>query len=108
VYPLTPYFNDPKKELTNKIKLYIADFGIMNFMINRRSIIDSGNYIEMFVAINLFIRSNVTSTLHYWQTRNETEIDFIINYESRLILVECKANNKDIIPKAFRSFEQTY
>ncbi len=108
IYSLTPYFTDPKKEINSKNKIYISDFGIMNLFINRREVYNEGKYIEMFVADNLFTNIYIDERLYFWQNRNETEIDFVLSKNNKLIPIECKSNNKDNIPKSFRGFYTKY
>ncbi len=108
IYSLNPFFTDPKKEVNSKNKIYLSDFGLMNLFINRRDIYNEAKYIEMFVANNLFTNVTIDDRLYYRQNRNETEIDFVLYRNHKLIPIECKSNNNDHIPKAFRWFYETY
>lgn len=108
IYSLNPYCTNPKKEISNKNKIYISDFGIMNFFISRRTLLNESKFIEMFVANTIITNLNIDTKLYYRQNRNETEIDFILYQNNKIIPIECKSNDKDIIPKAFHWFYDTY
>jgi hypothetical protein len=44
----------------------------------------------------------------FWQNRNKSEIDFIIEKNWKITPLEVKTWNKDLIPKIFSSFSLDY
>jgi len=56
------------------------------------------------------LTENTISTIHYWRTQNQTEVNFILNYGLEIIPIEVKANKMKIpkIERSLRSFIDIY
>jgi len=107
---LNPFFTDKKKELSSKKKLYMLDFGLMNYYLDNFVYKSVYNWkdVEMFVYLQLLFNLKEFSQLYFYQTLNETEIDFIYKVQNKLIPIEVKSSNKDNIPKIFNFFCEKY
>lgn len=107
---LNPYFTDKKKEISNKSKLYMLDFWILNFYKNNFSLKEIYDWkdIEMFIYLQLVYNLQDFENLYFYQTLNETEIDFILEKNNKIIPIEVKSSNKDNIPKIFKFFCEKY
>jgi len=109
VHFLPPFFTDKKNEISNKKKLYLLDFGIKNYYwedLNLKTVYD-GKDVEMFVFLGLLFNLEDAS-LYYYQTLNESEIDFIYQINGKLIPIEAKTSNNINVPKIFKSFCEKY
>jgi uncharacterized protein len=105
-----PFFNNKKKEIVKKPKIYFIDNGFRNIVLSNFQKLskrpDSGSITENFVASEL-IKKNIE--IKYWRTKSKAEVDFIIEKESRIIPIEVKLfMPKRKITKSFLSFIKKY
>lgn len=107
---LSPFYTNPRTELTKTPKVYFFDLGLRNAIIGnfiplkKRS--DRGALAENFV-LNSF--SNAGLKTNFWRTKSKAEIDFVIKREGNIIPCEVKYQTKtDSIPKAFYGFLEKY
>ena len=93
---LTYSISAPKLPLSgysdfSKFKIYLHDTGLLGAMLNLTSEIlikpakifteYNGAYIENFVSQELTACSH--KELHYWKSRSDAEVDFILQYQNR-------------------------
>lgn len=103
---IPPYLQSVHKQIRKMHKLYFYDTGIRNALLNNFEILpvrnDQGALFENMVANELFAFS---SNLFFYRTKNDAEIDFILD-EEKLHLIEVKYKDlaKVISPKAFSTF----
>ena len=91
-YPVAVYQD------VSSFKLYYSDLGIMSSrmqmtldaLMSKETEYFRGILTENYVAIAL--KTNGYD-LHYWQSDNTAEVDFVIQKDSHVIPVECKAGN---------------
>ena len=108
---LPPFWTDKSIEYNKRSKLYILDFGILNFFLGRLSGLKqniSWKDCEMMVFLNLFFTRNFDEEIYFYRKINWTEIDFILKRWEKLIPIEAKLENKDNIPKVFIYFLEKY
>jgi len=112
---LSPFFRNPKKELTKSPQVYFHDLGLRNLALNQVGKIgppeSSGLVFQNFVY--LLLRQalpSVGASIHYWRTHDKAEVDFICQIGEELVPVEVKyqALKKPTISRSFRSFLQKY
>jgi len=109
IFELLPFVWNKRDELKTKSKIYLSDFWIKNYFLNSLNIKDiSWEEIEMFVFLNKKFNLWEFDKLNFWQNRNKSEIDFILEKEWKIIPIEVKISNKDVFPKIFFSFEKEY
>jgi len=90
--PLSAY------EKENYFKIYLSDVGLLSQLagIEKKDIYSdemklfSGMLTENYVA-NMMVSNGMR--LHYWQSKHNAEIDFLINIEGNIIPVEVKASS---------------
>jgi len=109
---LRPFYSNVRKELSKMPKVYFSDFGIARIFTNR-DIVNSyfeinGSDIENFVFNELMERYGDDS-IYFHRTISKSEIDFIVESDSRLIPVEVKfTNSPRSLPLAMRNFSKNY
>ena len=118
IYLLPPYHSNVTKRAVKTPKMYFLDTGLMAFLTKWHTPEQieagamSGAFFETFVFCEIlksFYNSGVDprNHLYFYRDKDDNEIDFIINYNSRLHPVEVKKKSNpsasDI--KAFRFIE---
>ena len=97
-------------------KLYLVDVGLLGAMgdIDIKSIIEGnsifqefkGAMTEQYVLQQLMYRQELS--IHYWSTEKSTaEVDFIIQFEGKVIPIEVKAE-ENLQSKSLKSYFQQY
>jgi len=105
---ISPYFTNPRQEVIKSGKVYFADLGIRNLVVenfnNLTERVDKGVLLENAVLIEIFQRSNLTDKLRFWRTKQGAEVDFVIESD-RLTAVESKFSiKKESISLSLRNF----
>lgn len=107
-----PYFTNKLKEIIKSPKIYLADTGLRNFLLDNFSIIpqtkDFGHNAENFVAMELSKNASVLDKIYYWRTKTGQEVDFVKKQENNLIPIEVKSGNYAKIPEGLKSFIRQY
>lgn len=94
-----PYYFNVRKTIKKQPKIYFLDQGIANFATQyfmpfaRHP--KRGQLLENFVASELTGRLGLSRKLSFWRTRDQAEIDFVINRGNEIIPVEVKASELD-------------
>lgn len=107
---ITPYFKNPRQEIVKAGKIYFNDLGIRNLALENFNIlderIDKGQILENGVFIELqFLYRNKMAQIHFWRTKQKTEVDFAIEKGLEITPVEVKYNSKNIfIPIGLKNF----
>jgi len=104
--PLSAY------EKENYFKIYLSDVGLLSQLagIEKKDIYSdemklfSGMLTENYVA-NMIVSNGMR--LHYWQSKHNAEIDFLINIEGNIIPVEVKASS-NTKSKSLRVYVEKY
>jgi len=94
VAEVKPFFTNKNKELVKIPKIYFIDSGVANFFTNnfngfslRR---DASFLLETYVLSEL-IKSGVgPETIKFWQDKNQTEVDFVVEQGGKLTTFEIK------------------
>ena len=109
---VTPFFRNTRSEITKSPVYYFYDIGIRNYILNLFDISSippssSGHLFENFIfnILRLHLRSG-PAAIHFWRTRDNAEVDFVINYGLETIPIEAKYKTlkKPEITRSFRSF----
>ncbi|PJE51657.1 ATPase [candidate division WWE3 bacterium CG10_big_fil_rev_8_21_14_0_10_39_14] len=112
---LTPYFRNTRKEISKTPVYYFYDLGLRNYILNLLGYpvldLNGGHLFENFV-FNILRQSlfNTPATLNFWRTRDNAEIDFVINAGITPIPIEAKFTslNKTRLSRSAYSFIKTY
>jgi len=110
IFTLSTFWTDGKIEITSKKKVYINDFWLFNSFLQRfdSDFIIEWKYVEQFVFSQLRFNIDDLQNLYFYRKRNESEIDFVLQSNWKLIPIEVKTSDKDNIPKIFESFCRKY
>jgi len=109
IHLLTPLASNSRKEISKMKKLYFCDTGLRNIVYNSFNDIDirvdKGQVFENYVYLQLL--SNIKpENIKYYRTKDNTEIDFIIDtYKNDMIPVEVKYKSLKK-PKKIRAFSE--
>ena len=98
-----------------KFKIYHLDTGLLGAMLNLQPAIIlkpdaifqeyNGAFIENFVACEL--TKNGLDDLFYWTSRGSAEVDFLLQYDNKILPLEVKSGtNRNI--KSLRSYQMKY
>jgi len=108
---LTPYFKNLRKEITKSPVIYFYDLGLRNFAAgcfnNPLSIYDQSFVFQNLILHLLDERFRYESnSLHFWRSKDQAEVDFIINLGEKIIPVEVKYKNfnKPEIERSLKNF----
>jgi len=112
---LTPFFSNPRKEITKSPLYYFYDLGFRNHalgLFGQLSRIDDFGFLFENMVLNIIL-DNIKytgATIHYWRTKDGAEVDFVLNYGNRLLPIEVKYKRleKPIISRSFNSFIKKY
>lgn len=103
-----PFWKSKTSELRKMPKLYFQDNGLRNAVINDFSPVilrkDKGDLAENF-AYNLLRKHFKKEHIQYWTTREQNEVDFILE---KSFAVEVKYSGKTIKPSKYKLFRKTY
>lgn len=116
---LFPFKLGYKEKITKSPKIYGFDSGMINFLIknfDRDRMINSGYWgviLENWIFTELYkcIKDLVPKPqLHFYRTRNDAEVDFVIEHGKKLIPIEIKTsyNIKSMDLRSLKSFIGSY
>ncbi|PIS39364.1 MAG: ATPase [Candidatus Nealsonbacteria bacterium CG08_land_8_20_14_0_20_38_20] len=109
---ITPFFKNIRKELSKMPKIYFIDPGLRNSSINSFKSLeireDRGALLENYVFSALTKKKK--ENLHFWRTKDKSEVDFIIENSEEIIPLEVKAVSllKPEITRGMRNFISRY
>jgi predicted AAA+ superfamily ATPase len=105
---LTPFFKNLRSELTKMPKIYFEDSGILNYL-KYNDIVEkvSGELFENCIYTEL--RKAVgLDALRYWRTQSKQEIDFVIQHQRQLFILEVKKIYSGQKTTSLNYFSQKY
>lgn len=111
---VTPFFKNPRTELSKMPKIYFLDTGLRNYIAGNLALFpeergDVGKIAENHVFTEYQKALKDLEKLHFWRTQTGTEIDFIYyKNEQEFYPVEVKYSIDPPIPRGLRSFIETY
>ncbi|MCK5055695.1 MAG: ATP-binding protein, partial [Candidatus Aminicenantes bacterium] len=112
---LTPYFTNIRKEITKSPVAYFYDLGLRNYSLGIFGHLYNPNelgYVFENFVFNLLLEKLRFSgcSLHYWRTKDKSEVDFVIRCGSKVLPVEIKyiKSGKLHIDRSLRNFIARY
>jgi predicted AAA+ superfamily ATPase len=112
---LSPYATNVRKEITKSPILYFYDTGLRNYCLGQFGQLSSpgefGHVFENFVFNLLLDKLKATGcTLHFWRSKDQAEVDFVIQGGKQLIPVEVKykKSKKKMVTPSLKSFITRY
>lgn len=113
---VTPKFSSKRTEIRKMPKLYFIDTGIRNFAVAGKDMIsvlsadrgDKGVLMENFVYQEL-IKAGFDD-VHFWRTKDGSEVDFIVRTKGTDIPIEVKSGRltKPSLSRSFQSYIKMY
>jgi len=109
---VSPYFKNIRKEITKSPIFYFYDLGLRNFAAG-----SFGDLSEMGFIFQNFVFNSLKeqirhspSKICFWRTKDGAEIDFVVDFGSRLIPIEVKYRKFETVEltRALRSFIGRY
>lgn len=113
---VTPYFRNIRSEITKAPVYYFYDIGLRNWLLELFGLPQvppplSGHLFENLVFNMLRLQLKLTSTqIHFWRTRDQAEVDFILQTGLAVIPIEVKYKKmvKPEVTRSYRSFLTKY
>ncbi|MBI2028974.1 ATP-binding protein [Candidatus Gottesmanbacteria bacterium] len=113
---VTPYFRNIRKEITKAPIYYFLDNGLRNWLLGLFGLSQiptplSGHLFENIIFNILRQQINLSPTqIHFWKTRDQAEVDFILETGLEVIPIEVKHTKilKPEITRSYRSFLTKY
>ncbi len=110
IQDLTPFYTNPRTELTKTPKVYFLDSGLRNAAtdnftpLEKRA--DCGALAENFVFNSI---SHANLKVNFWRTKSKAEIDFVVRFGEETFPCEVKyQTGLASIPKSFYGFLEKY
>lgn len=116
IIKVTPYFRNIRSEITKSPIYYFVDIGLRNWLLGLFGLPEipsplSGYLFENVVFNTLKSQTELSPTqIHFWRTKDQAEVDFILEKGLEVIPVETKHTrlSKIEITRSFRSFLARY
>jgi predicted AAA+ superfamily ATPase len=112
---VSPYFRNLRKEITKASTYYFVDLGLKNYALNlfgnALGAMSAGMLFENFVYTSLREGLYLSpSTIHFWRSKDQAEVDFVINTARNIIPVEVKYSSlkEPETTRSFKSFLDKY
>jgi predicted AAA+ superfamily ATPase len=107
-----PYYRNLSSELRKMPKLYFADLGLRNALINNFSPIglrqDKGELLENYVYLLLKDKYGPENT-KFWRTNTQNEVDFVVQSDKgKLYAYEVKYDKSAFSEAKYRAFTNAY
>jgi hypothetical protein len=113
---VTPFFRNTRSEVTKAPIYYFIDIGLRNWILGLFGLPEihisiSGHLFENLVFNILKSQTELSPTqIHFWRTKDQAEVDFILEKGLEVIPIEVKytKSSKLEIPRSMRSFITRY
>ncbi len=112
---LTPFFGNPRNEITKSPLYYFYDHGFRNYalgLFGQLSKTSDFGFLFENMVLNIILDSikYTGATVHYWRTKDGAEVDFVLNYGGRLLPIEVKYKSleKPVYSRSFNNFIKKY
>lgn len=113
---VTPYFRNTRSEITKSPIYYFVDIGLRNWLLGLFGLHEIPSPLSGYLFENVVfntLRNQIELSpikIHFWRTKDQAEVDFIIEKGLEVIPVEVKHTklSKIEITRSFRSFLTRY
>lgn len=112
IHILLPYFKNLSSELRKMPKLYFADQGLRNMLINNFRPVglrpDKGGLLENYVYL-LLKEKYGPDNMRFWRTKDKNEVDFIVQTDKgNFLAYEVKYDQSAFSKTKYKAFTSTY
>ncbi len=115
IQSLTPFYRNPKKEITKSPTIYFLDLGLRNFSLGQfgaTSFLPGDGFAFQNFIFNVIREKAMNSGwhLHFWRTKEKAEVDLVLEKAESLVPVEVKFTSlkKIAIERSLRAFIEKY
>ncbi len=110
---VTPFFTNPKKEITKAPNIYFNDLGMCNYIKSNfgTDLSNDGMLFQNFIYILLKEKyEKGLNKINFWRSKDKAEVDFIVHTENGILPIEVKYSNlkKATVSRSFHSFLKKY
>jgi len=109
---ISPFSTNPTKELTKAPICYFKDIGLRNYAAGEfGNVNDYGFVFQNFIYLQLYeLAKRYDFSIHFWRTKDKTEVDFVLQKGRQIIPIEVKYKNINTfeITRAMRSLIERY
>ena len=106
---IKPFYKNKISEITKQPKLYFIDTGLRNAISNEFKLYaeNKGKMFENYVFTELL---KLGLTIRYWRSKNNQEIDFVVEKNNKQIPIEVKfkINDNAVIERSMKTFIEIY
>jgi len=110
---VSAFSNNPRNEISKKVKYYFYDMGIRNAVIGNYNKLDSrddtGRLWENFIFMEFYkkykIKNDYFDSMYFWRNKNGREVDIVIEEGNRIKAFECKWSMQEVV---FTDFKKAY
>lgn len=112
VHCVSPFHKRVASELRKMPKVFFADLGLRNSLLNNFSPIgtrdDKGELLENYLYLRLK-QTAEEERIKYWRTQNKQEVDFVLQHDDGTAAAyEVKWQAKSFRPSKYAYFQKTY
>jgi uncharacterized protein len=116
IFRLKAFSNNGRREVTSTRKIYFADLGLRNALVNDFSTVDSGRTDVGFLFENAMILERLKFLSHngafgyeqmFWRTTTKKEVDYVENLRGSIRAFEFKLKERDRL-NASKQFNEIY
>jgi predicted AAA+ superfamily ATPase len=112
---VSPFYSNKRTELTKVPKVYFADVGLRNSVIDNFGLIggraDRGQLLENFAYSQLDRKAGLSEKVRFWRTQSKNEVDFVWQEKTGTpypLEVKLKFSSKQPLPAGLKSFIKRY
>lgn len=113
---VTPYYRNVRSEITKAPIYYFYDTGLRNYLLGLFGLPQIPNQMSGHLFENIIFnilhhtQLNVSSNIHFWRTRDNAEVDFVLESGTEILPIEAKYKimEKLEITRSYKSFLARY
>lgn len=110
---ISPYFTNPRQEIVKAGKVFFLDSGIRNLALDNFQLwperVDQGALLENSVFADLARFFTDQASIHFWKTKQGSEVDFVIERGTVLMPLEVKTTVRPShIPASLHTFIEKF
>lgn len=112
---IPPFYSNKRTEITKTPKVYFADVGLRNGVIDNFNPVDKrvdrGQLLENFVYSQLDKEAGFSEKVHFWRSQSKSEVDFVWQEgadQPYPLEVKFRFSPKQLLPRGLKSFIRRY
>lgn len=112
---ITPFYKNPRKEITKSPVVYFSDLGLGNYAAGIFGRVEETNKLGLLFQnfILYLIKDKIAfsaSKIHFWRTKDGAEVDFVVDAGTKPLPIEVKYQTlkKAEMTRSFRNYIEHY